>query len=343
MPQPLQKCRLSNLIGNRSNSLSKAAGDWPFVVAEVSTPTAWEIFAYVAGLTGGTSDGRELKSTIVWKSTDHQRQAAVGPVQAAEHTPTPLWEVNLELFDLDRRNKLSDASATAPVVRRLISELPADSAPDRQARWIMEGMNGRSQLTVAVPQGLAFETGLEALRTALDEALIQDVLDNVAPKTGKLSQLLPPIGVLLYAGSRLAVRPKGTNLLKTRVNAAVHGIAGKLELGGSGRRGIQILFAGLAGVLVGLEVSRAGACLKEEVRSGIVTDYMHLLARLLRSREANNCFGAEGQGRAQLSRETFFYAVQLTRELSAIIGGSAREAEERLKSDPFIPYLSQVT
>lgn len=49
-----------------SNSLSKAADDWPFTVAEVDTLTSWRIASYVAGLQAGFEEsGRRIQATSV--------------------------------------------------------------------------------------------------------------------------------------------------------------------------------------------------------------------------------------------------------------------------------------
>jgi hypothetical protein len=50
-----------------SNSLSKAAGDWPFAISELSRVTAWRAYRYIQDLIAGKDGERELQAVEVWR------------------------------------------------------------------------------------------------------------------------------------------------------------------------------------------------------------------------------------------------------------------------------------
>ena len=58
-----------------SNSLNKAAGDWPFAVVEFDRVDSWKIFAYVRGLVSGSDRGRALIVDEVWPGTAKPKDA----------------------------------------------------------------------------------------------------------------------------------------------------------------------------------------------------------------------------------------------------------------------------
>jgi hypothetical protein len=55
-----------------SNSMSKAAGDWPFAICELDQVTSHRVKAYIEDLLQGVDGGRTVKPIIIWSSVQSQ-------------------------------------------------------------------------------------------------------------------------------------------------------------------------------------------------------------------------------------------------------------------------------
>nr|WP_312448391.1 VPA1262 family N-terminal domain-containing protein [Brevundimonas naejangsanensis] len=96
-----------------SNSLSKAAGAWPFAIAEVDRRAAWRIAAYVSALRRGLENGHPVTSTVIWRSGPRESQYEV-PEATAFHSA--LWS-----FTARCAKSAPGQTMSIPNPRRLLS------------------------------------------------------------------------------------------------------------------------------------------------------------------------------------------------------------------------------
>ena len=51
-----------------SNSLNKAAGDWPFAISELDRITSWRVHGYIHAIIDGKQGEQDLHPELLWKS-----------------------------------------------------------------------------------------------------------------------------------------------------------------------------------------------------------------------------------------------------------------------------------
>lgn len=316
-----------------SNSLSKAAGDWPFTVAEVDTLTSWRIASYVAGFKSGDEEsGRQIQATPVWKSTNASVDAL--PTQPPDAFQSALWSAYMDLSDLNTRGEVYDRTRTDQIVDRLVLALPSSFDDQALADAIVESVGGRDHFLPAIIQRLSESPNHAQAATLVEEALLQRLFDRLTSEAGLFGHP-EPLPLLRFAGEALSRRPAGTYLVRDRMNPSVDAYACSLEIGRLQEGAIKRLIAGLCLVLIGLELVQAGGSVPIKFRSGIAVDYVHLLGRLLRSWVSRDLFGRgkDDLPGADLARE----AVCVARTLAAVPDLELGDAMGLVLGDPLVP------
>ncbi len=316
-----------------SNSLSKAAGDWPFAVAELDSPSAWLVASYVAELCVYDDQGQKsLRAASVWKSGVVEVEGSapnVDPLQSA------IWAAYLELNELDAKGGIADHLSTDPILDRLFAALPTAADDGRLSTALVEGMNGRDHFLPAIIQRLSEGPAHSALVRPLEEALVRRLLERLTPESG-LFGLPEPLGLLRSAGEALSRLPKGTDVVRDRMNPAADSHARGLEVGRVSDR-IKRLIAGLCLVIVGLELALAKSDVPVRYRNGIANDYGHLLGRLLRSLTSRSIFADEASGLSQTIVHLPREALRLVRALAADGALRMEETMRLLLNDTSLP------
>ena len=273
-----------------SNSLSKAAGDWPFSVVELNAPTAWRIASYVAGLLAG-DDGtdKELTAETVWASG-----AGPFPLPTASIERDPAAEAisvaYFELCELISRKALSSDESVNAIVDRLVESLPSFTEARPMAELLVAGMHGREALLQPLSHRLSETTGYETVATSIGDLAVERLLASLDPNQEKV-WFPPELSVLEFIGDTLAQRPNGTNVLRDDFNTRTDRFARDVEIGRVVEDSIRRLLAGLALTIVGLRVAacRSGT-VPLKFRRGIAKDYIHALGRLLSSTVSRQLF-----------------------------------------------------
>nr|WP_312448389.1 hypothetical protein [Brevundimonas naejangsanensis] len=105
-----------------------------------------------------------------------------------------------------------------------------------------------------------------------------------------------------------------------------------LELGGAGDRSLRALSAVFAIVLIGLETARQGVDLVPAHRTGLATDYVALLARVLRTDTAREWLAL----RDDLALDTAIVrrCLAAAEELASDLHGPVAATWRRLSADP---------
>ncbi len=313
-----------------SNSLSKAAGDWPFTIAELARPTAWEIAGYVRGLIDVSGNTRELSARVVWRSPREGRE--VGTSQSLAVTPfaSALWTAYLALFNLKRE----DAVKVRSIAALLSARFPAEADVSELGRTLVEGMHGRLHLAVALASAYAETAEHGALANAVDEVILKQVIDELAPDRPGAPPMLLKIAVLKHAGHTLARAPAASNRIRDQLNPLLQNCLTQVEIGREGNRAIAALHSGLGIVIVGLVAAQHGSSWQPMHRIGMVSDYIYALGRLMRSSQAAEWYGRHeivpaGSG---LPNAAWNLAQMLASELQ----GAAQQAIDLVSTDPLI-------
>lgn len=315
-----------------SNSLSKAAGDWPFTVAEVDTPTAWEIADYIGTLTQA-ADIKSLAAEVVWRSPEPVAAAQVPPPSQPTGFGAAIWTAYEALFPLMHDNEDVDV---AGIVADLAKALPIAARTPELARAIVDGMHGRLRLAGVIADTLANSERNAALAEAIEDVIVDEALVELAPRNGLPPQWLPDEPTLRRAGRRLGQRQGGTNLVRSRMNPALHRYSTIVERDRKGVAVLQAFLAGLGFIVVGLELAATAESVKIEARTGIAIDYLHGLGRLLRTPAAHSVLAREAGRSLHSAASIHRLAMQQARTLATGFGGDVGAAYQKLATDPFI-------
>jgi hypothetical protein len=330
-----------------SNSLSKAAGDWPFAVVELDRVNSWIVNAYVRGLIGGNDHGRALVTEEVWSSTASGSPATGNQISPATLSGTDslasfrqaLWKTYLCLHELEQRGADVTQKEIDDPINELVAKWPATTEhPETLARLIVDGVGGREQHAASIADRLMPHPTLQPVASALDTLLVERLLERLAPADALPKSIggTERVDLLRRAGQTIALGEKGTDFVRNRFNFPLHRYASAIEAARS--NGIQLLFAGLGLVLVGLEVAFSAKDAAALHRIGLATDYIHFLGRFLRSWVSEELFG-QPRDRTfpppgeDIARE----AVNLTKKLRAELGSDLDPALERLLTDSMLP------
>ena len=192
--------RYFGLIGRRwglaqlyllSNSLNKAAGDWPFAVVEFDRVNSWKIFAYVRGLVSGSDRGRSLVVDEVWPGTAKPKDAETGyprtPIEPLETTsPLSIFKQGIRrtYFEVHELVEQRGIDAGSPEVNatidKLIADWPAtDDPPEVFAKLIVEGVLGREQHAATIADQLMKHSKFQPVALAIDSLLVECLLDRL--------------------------------------------------------------------------------------------------------------------------------------------------------------------
>jgi hypothetical protein len=320
-----------------SNSLSKAAGDWPFTVAEVDTPTSWCIAAYVAAVADGNDEGgKQLQAATVWRSGDGIVCASPAQLPQPDAFVSALWTAYTDLSDLNMKGAIGDRSRTDPIVDRLILALPTSFDNQLLAKLLVEGMNERDHFLPAILHRFSATPTLAPVALLVEEALLQRLLERLSPKDG-LFGIPEPLSLLRLAGETISRRWKGTDLVRDRMNPLVDAYARSLEIGRVVNGQIKRFTAALSLVLIGLHLVRADGGVPTKFRIGIATDYIRLLGRLLRSSTGRTFLGNDVEEDIVWLEQHAREAIRVARELAADPALKLASIIDFVLSDPLIP------
>ena len=333
-----------------SNSLNKAAGDWPFAVVEFDRVNSWKIFAYVRGLVSGSDRGRSLVVDEVWSGTAKPKDAETDhprtPVEPLETTsPLSIFKQGIRrtYFEIHELVEQRGINAGSPEVNatidKLIADWPAtDDSPEVFAKLIVEGVLGREQHAATIADQLMKHSKFQLVALAIDSLLVECLLDRLIPDASwRLPPIMERVDLLLRAGRAIGMRDRGTDFVRNRINPALQRYASDIEAGHStsNHQRWDPFFAGLCLVIIGLDVARSAKHAPIQHRLGLATDYIHFLGRLLRSWVSEELYGhpedlAFGEN---FGRE----ALHLAKALRAELGSDLDAALDRLMEDSMLP------
>lgn len=338
-----------------SNSLSKAAGDWPFVATELDRVASWNVNAYVRGLLNGDDRGRSLIVDEVWPTTatassETSNEVCTEQSEEITNTLTILKQVidkaYMALHAIELRGGNSAHEEISDTINVLISEWPnVTDSPETIARILVEAVGGREQHAAAISDKLKLDSNLQAVAQALDKLLVERLLGRLVPADKSLRSLSRSerVDLLRRAGRLIAIGERGTDYVRNSMNPALHQYINLIEAGRSGdsRRPFEMLRTGLNLVLIGLEVAFSAKDAPVQHRIGLATDYIHFLGRLLRSWVSEEWFVRPPRAKSlPCSEENHVNeALGLAKALHAELGSDLDAAFERLVADSMLPNI----
>lgn len=322
-----------------SNSLSRAAGDWPFAISELDRITSWRVHGYIQSLIEG-------KQALIWKSAEPANAEVITAPEQAAHLPSdvqPEWvkSANALLMDL-RTIVLQNADFEKQVgekVRAFLQSWSSEIDTKQLAEKLYETVLQRDGVIV-------FLSGLFAAGTAkqhkvahiLDDFLLDQFLSGLPKDHRPASRYLVTKdrnALMRHLGSTIARKDSPTNFVRAKLNPIVFELVQIIE---SQRFDIDLAFealeAGIVVVSVGLEAAIRSEQAQEQFRIGMAADYIHWLGRLTRSDIAEERFD-EGRTLSEWLSDLKFAVTQVL-AARKLLGEKLDQPVCRVLDDPLV-------
>lgn len=287
-----------------SNSLSKAAGDWPFAISELDQITSWRVHSYIQAIIDGKHGEQDLHPELLWKS-EESSNSVVFPSPADIASPSndgqPEWMrvasgFLADLWNVVIRNAQYE-QAIAQRVDAFCKAWPLGVDAKLLAKRLFETIGHRDEVVVFVSTLFAAGTDEQAeTARALDDLLLDRFLASLPKNDRPATRLVVARDrnmVMRHFGRVIARKDAPTDFGRARLNPIVHELVQIIE---SQRFDISLAFEALeTGVFltsIGLEVAIMSVNVDGRFRTGMATDYVHWLGRLTRSELAESRFEA---------------------------------------------------
>jgi hypothetical protein len=323
-----------------SNSLSKAAGDWPFAICELNQVMSWRIYAYILEMVGGQTQG--LQPEVIWKSADVPTAPAPSAVITSASSDTePAWAVPVKAFLADVWNVIIRNSEFKPQVGARIDALlcawPEGIDVEKFADALFKVVKHRDAIVVFVSDYLR-SRGKDELANMLDDKLLNRVLERL-PDAGQQSDWFLPFdvrrSVLENLGKTIARKQNATNFVRAKLNPKVHGFVRLIET----QRFEQTIAWDAHEVALFLSIVALNVAVlsdaPESHRIGVATDYIHWLGRLMRSDIAAGMYVGDDIAPPEFLNDLIF-AAQTIAKVRHVLGEDLNTPIDRVKDDPWV-------
>jgi hypothetical protein len=284
-----------------SNSLNKAAGDWPFAISELSRIVSWRVHSYIQAVIEGKQGELDLHPNLLWRSAE-PANPAVSPSPPDAANPSndgrPEWMKAASAFSADLWNVVIRNTqyerAIGERVEAFLKTCPSGVDAKLLAKKLFQTVGHRDEVVVFISGLFAAGTAEQAeVARVLDDLLLDRFLAGL-PQNDRLATRYfvakDRNAIMQHIGKAIARKDAPTNFVRARLNPIVHELVQIIE---SQRFEVNLAFEALdTGVFltsVGLEVA-ISAKANKQFRTGMATDYIHWLGRLTRSDIAESRF-----------------------------------------------------
>jgi hypothetical protein len=326
-----------------SNSLSKAAGEWPFAIGELNRIKSWQAYHYIQDLIRGTDGLRDFETTEIWRSKQPAQAIMANPA-AVENATQPAWAPWANAFLERLRNAAyqngHNRACMDVIVDGCLADWPADVEPIPLAENIFRQIGYRDHYISRV--AMRFATGNVQQRRVADrledmhlsrftEELVQDARTN-----GYSWQHVEGRDDLVVSiGKAVCRRNAPTNFVRDRFNPVMHSLVQEVEF----QRGVSdatfnaIQIATFLASLM-LEIATTSEA-PVRFRQGMACDYVHWTARVMRS-EALQTLLIACEGFPDLWKDDVALLARQIMRSSDMFGKPLLDSINRVKADPFV-------
>jgi hypothetical protein len=331
-----------------SNSLSKAAGEWPFAISELNRIKSWQVYHYIQDLIRGTDGLRELESKEIWRSKQPSQaipnagQDDAAPVENAAQPTWAPWAIAFleRLRNAAYRNSNNRADMDA-IVDGCLADWPSGVEPAPLAENIFRQIGFRDHYISRV--AMRFATGNAQQRRVAER--LEDM--HLSRFTGELVQDAHENGyswqyvegrddLVVSLGKAVCRRNAPTNFVRDRFNPVMHSLVQEIEF----QRGatnatfnaIQIATC-LASLMLEIAIASEAPL---RFRQGMACDYVHWTARVMRS-EAVQIRLTAGEGVPDFWKDDVAFLARQILRSNHPLGKPLLDSINRFKADPFVP------
>ena len=283
-----------------SNSLSKAAGHWPFAISEFNRIKSWQAYHYIQDLVRGIDGERVLETSEIWRSKEPVNAKPSGVRQAFEEAPDsvnlPAW-IPWAVAFLDKlskvmlRNSQNRWLEIDAIVDEWLRDWHSDVDPAVLAECIFRYIGYRDHYVARA--ATRFSAGNEQ-QSLVAGCLFDKLLDRYIGLLAEGGRTIDQSWQYLEGRDDLAValakaicrRDKPTYFVRDRINPIMHSLVQQIEF----QRGahdtifsaVQIATC-LASLVLEVAINVEASL---SFRQGMSCDYIHWVGRVMRSEAA---------------------------------------------------------
>lgn len=277
-----------------SNSLSKAAGSWPFVISQLDRPLSWRIYAYILELIQGDNSG--FLAELVWQSANTHNTAPLNTTASPSPDGQPCWvrAANTLLDDL-KKIIYGTRDFKLPVkslIDDFLSTWSQEVVIERLAEPLYKIVSHRDHILVFVADNFRAR-GKPELANILQDKLLSRFLERqptIEKRGGWFVGDEARSIVLESLGRTIVNKPHATNFILANLNPKINEYVAMIEA----QRYVQdreALQASIYLVSIALLVSAKSEASPKKYRIGVASDYIHWLGRIMRSEIALGMYG----------------------------------------------------
>lgn len=326
-----------------SNSLSKAAGDWPFAICELDRVMSWRVYAYILELILGQSKDGNLQPDVIWKSADKSMATQPGVSVASPPSDSqPSWVDPVNAFLSDVWNIIIRNSDFKPQVGALVDTFlrawPQGVDMNKLADTLFNVVSHRDAIVVFVSDQLR-DGGRAELANLLDNKLLArffELLPSFDHKGGWFVPFDARRVILENLGRTIARRQNATNFVRAKLNPRIHELVSVIET-----QRFDHAFAWDAHEasvflsIIALQVAIHADDSPECFRIGVASDYIHWLGRLMRSDVAARAYGDQNTVPPEWLDDLIFVVQQIAKA-RRVLGAVLDAPIGRVKGDPWV-------
>ena len=325
-----------------SNSLSKAAGDWPFAICELVRVVSWRVYVHIQELILGQSTDGERQSEVIWKSPD----AAVAPEPPASAEPSSAdtqatWVAAATAFLSDIRNVIirnsEFKSEVGARVDAFLRTWPQGVDIDKLGEALFKVVSHRDAIVVFVSDRLR-DAGRSEIANILDDNLLARFLEFL-PKLGHKGGWFFPFDarrvVLEHLGGTIVRKENATNFVRGKFNPKIYELVTMIETQRvDPTHAWDMHEASVFLSVIALHVAIDAVSISERFRIGVANDYIYWLGRLMRS-DVAGIHLAQGSLLPEWLDDLTFAAHQIA-DARRVLGETLDVAIGRLNDDPWV-------
>lgn len=323
-----------------SNSLSKAAGVWPFAIGALSQVTSWRVYAYILELVHGDLQSNELSPEVIWENSSvkstHVKRMVSEPLPDAK----PAWvvKVNEFLFGLREiilRNSKSEVTIGA-YVTAFLADWPEGVDIDKFGGALFDISSHRDAVLVFVSRVFR-NAGQIGIADIMDEKALAQFLERLPRPDYRSISFIPCESRSSFFSNLSATilrKPNATNFVLKSLNTRMYQLVSMIETQRYDYE-YEAHEAGLMLSIIALEIAASSAVGSLQIRAGLTADYIHWIGRLMRSHIVSVKYRDGEIVIPEWSQDLLLTAQRLA-EVSRELGSILDSAFARINNDPWV-------
>jgi len=281
-----------------SNSLSKAAGYWPFAICELNKTMSRQVHAYILNLIDGNLSNKNLQAELIWKKEKVQdgHPGRRSRFYHLESDPDwqPIKDFLSDVFNIIVRNSTYKPQVDARL-NEFLSIWPKGKNEELLAKELFKVVSHRDAIVAFVSERLR-TNGRNKIADHLDNELLDRFIDQLPGPYQQCRWFVPSDArqsVLVSLGRTVARKQNASNFIRSKLNSKINELITMIETQRNDRSAETVQVA-LSLSTIALQVVTEAEGMDLRFRNGIAIDYIHWLGRIMRSDTAASMFPIHG-------------------------------------------------